>query len=82
MKVAERLERMSDSAALKSVKGRESRMLYINRGTKLRVFKVGELVLYRVPGMTCKLADSWEGPYKVLERKGEVNYRIGKVGAE
>ncbi len=39
-------------------------------------------MLYRVPGMTCKLADSWEGPYKVLERKGEVNYRIGKVGAE
>ena len=82
MKVAERLERMRDSAALKSVKGRESRMLYLNRGTKLRVFKVGELVLYRVPGMTCKLAESWEGPYKVLERKGEVNYRIGKVGAE
>ncbi len=42
--VAERLERMRDCAALKSAKGRESIMLYLNRGTKLRVFKVGELV--------------------------------------
>ncbi len=58
---AERLERMRDCAALKSAKGRESRMAYLNRGTKLRVFKEGELVLYRVPVMTCKLADSWEG---------------------
>ncbi len=82
MTVAERLERMRDNAALRSVKGRESRLLYLNRGTKLRVFKVGELVLYRVPGMSCKLAASWEGPYKVLERMGDVNYRIGKIGAE
>ncbi len=32
--------------------------------------------------MHCKLADSWDGPYKVLERKGLVNYRIGKIGLE
>lgn len=48
----------------------------------MREFEVGDLVLYRVPGMQCKLADSWEGPYKVVERKGMVNYKIGKVGAE
>ncbi len=80
--MAERLEMMRDCAALKLAKGKESRMSYFNRGTKLREFKVGSLVLYRVPGMFCKLADSWEGPYKVIERKGEVNYKIGKVGAE
>ncbi len=28
--------------------------------------------------MQCKLSDSWEGPYEVLERIGEVNYRIGR----
>ncbi len=82
MRMAERLERVRDSAALRVSKSRESRMQYLNRGTKLRVFKVGDLVLYRVPGMTCKLADSWEGPYKVLEKKGAVNYKIGKIGKE
>ncbi len=82
MRMAERLERVRDSAALRVSKSRESRMQYLNRGTKLRVFKVGDLVLYRVPGMTCKLADSWEGPYKVVEKKGAVNYKIGKIGKE
>ncbi len=57
-------------------------MQYLNRGTKLREFKSGELVLYRVPGMSCKLSDSWEGPYKVIERMGEVNYKIAREGAE
>ncbi len=38
--------------------------------------------MYRIPGMSCKLSDSWEGPYVVLERKGEVNYKIGRVGKE
>lgn len=31
--------------------------------------------------MSSKLADSWEGPYKVIERVGAVNYRISKVEA-
>ncbi len=42
----------------------------------------GESVLYRVPGMSCKLSDSWEGPYVIVERKGEVNYKIAKEGME
>ncbi len=78
----ERLERMRDCAALKMCKGKESRLRYYNKGSKMRAFEVGDLVLYRIPGMSCKLADSWEGPYKVLDRKGEVNYKIAKVGKE
>ncbi len=77
--IAERLERMRECAAVKMVKSKQSRLNYANRGCKLREFKVGQLVLYRVQS---KLADSWEGPYKVRERMGEVNYRIGKVDTE
>ena len=80
--MAERLELMRDCAALKMAKGKESRMRLLNKGSKLREFEVGSLVLSRVPGMHCNLADSWEGPYKVLERNGLVNYRIGKIGSE
>ncbi len=82
LKMAERLERMRDSAALGMAKGTESRMQYLNRGTKLREFREGDLVLYRVPGMTCKLSDSWQGPYVVLKKVGTVNYKIGKKGKE
>ncbi len=81
-KMAERLESVRDSAALRMAKGKESRLQYVNKGTKLREFKVGDLVLYRVPGMTCKLSDSWQGPYKVLRKMGVVNYRIGRVENE
>ena len=62
-------------------KGKESRLVLMNRGAKLREFAVGSKVLYRIPGLSCKLADSWEGPYVVLERVGEVNYKICKEGA-
>ncbi len=82
MRMAERLENVRDSAALRTAKRKTGRMQYVNRGTKLREFKEGDLVLYRVPGMTCKLADSWEGPYRVVARMGKVNYKIGKCGKE
>ncbi len=80
--MAERLELMRDCAAVKMMKGKESRLMLMNRGTKLREFEVGSKVLYRIPGLNCKLADSWEGPYIVLERTGEVNYKIHKEGAK
>ncbi len=76
----DRLERMRDCAALGMNKGREGRMNYLNRGCKMRTFEEGDLVLYRIPGMSCKLADSWEGPFSVLCKMGSVNYKIGKVG--
>ncbi len=78
----DRLERMRDCSALKMSKGKEERLRYYNKGSRMRTFEVGDLVLYRIPGMSCKLADSWEGPYTVLEKKGVVNYKIGKVGKE
>ncbi len=80
--MADRLEMMRDCAALKMAKGKEGRMALLNRGKKLREFAVGSKVLYRIPGLSCKLLDSWEGPYIVLEKVGEVNYKIHKVGAK
>ncbi len=81
-KMAERLEVVRDYAALGMAKGRETRMKYLNSGTKLREFVKGDKVMYRIPGMSCKLSDSWEGPYVVIERTGEVNYKIAKEGKE
>ncbi len=80
--MAERLERMRECAAVKMMKGKQGRLDYVNRGSKLREFEEGQLVLYRVPGMQSKLADSWEGPYRVIKRMGMVNYRIGRLDSE
>ncbi len=80
--IAERLKLMRNCAALKMAKGKESRLALMNKGTKLREFAVGSKV-YCIPGLSCKLADSWEGPsYIVLEKMGEVNFKIHKEGAK
>ncbi len=39
---------------------------------------MGDQVLYRIPGLSSKLSDSWEGPYDIVEKFGDVNYRINK----
>ena len=33
---------------------------------KTRIFENGYLVLVRIPGVTNKLSESWEGPYEIL----------------
>ena len=36
---------------------------------------MGSMGLMRVPGLTAKLEDSWEGPYEVLDKTSPVNYQ-------
>ncbi len=80
--VAERLQLLRDCAALNQAKAKVSRLAIMNRGAKLREFVVGSKVLYRIPGLSCKLSDSWEWPYIVDSRLGEVNYKIFKEGKQ
>ena len=42
----------------------------------MRQFGVGNLVLCRIPGMQPKLKESWDGPWEVVEKTSEVDYRI------
>ena len=51
-----------------------------NRGAQLRTFHPGELVLVLVPTAECKFLAKWQGPYEVVERVGEVNYRVRQLG--
>ena len=43
---------------------------------KLRVLNVGDLVLWKTPGLSKSLTTSWESPFTVATRIGEVNYKI------
>ena len=47
-----------------------------NRGAQLRIFRPGELVQVLIPTAECKFLAKWQGPYEVVDRVGEVNFRV------
>ena len=49
---------------------------YYNRKSRMRRFKVGDLVLLLLPTDSNKLLMQWKGPFSVLERLGDLDYRI------
>ena len=51
-----------------------------NRGAQLRLFQPGEWVLVLIPTADCKFLAKWQGPYEVVDRVGEVNYRVRQPG--
>ena len=51
-----------------------------NRGAQQRNFQPGDKVLVLVPTTECKFLARWNGPYEVLEKVGEVNYRVRQPG--
>ncbi len=79
--MAERVELLREAAALCTAKAKEDRARRYNKYSKLRSFAVGDKVLYRVPGLCDKLAESWEGPFEVVGKKGDVNYKIRREGS-
>ena len=42
----------------------------------VRELKVTDRVLCRIPGMTRKLQESWQGPFTITEKLNRVNYRV------
>jgi hypothetical protein len=50
--------------------------LHFDKRAKPRTFKEGDLVLLLLPTQHNKLQMSWRGPFPVLERVGECDYRI------
>ena len=64
--------------------GQQAQARVYNRGTQLRTFQSGDLVLDLVldlvPTAECKFLAKWQGPYEVVERVGELNYRVRQPG--
>uniref|UniRef100_A0A8C5Q151 ribonuclease H n=1 Tax=Leptobrachium leishanense TaxID=445787 RepID=A0A8C5Q151_9ANUR len=51
-----------------------------NRDARVRIFSPGDRVLVLVPTVESKFLAKWQGPFEVIERVGEVNYKIHQPG--
>ncbi len=47
-----------------------------NRGTRLRKFAPGDIVLVLLPTSSSKLLAKWQGPFEVTRRVGDLNYEV------
>jgi hypothetical protein len=61
-------------------KARARNKRFYDRAAKHRVMRKGQIVYLhnpaRKPGVSNKFTPVWQGPYSVVERVGEVDYRI------
>ncbi|XP_077148857.1 uncharacterized protein LOC143809698 [Ranitomeya variabilis] len=51
-----------------------------DRGAKVRTFASGDRVLVLIPTVDSKFLAKWQGPFEVMERVGEVNYKVYQPG--
>lgn len=58
---------------------RDQRGVY-NRTAQHREFQPGDRVLVLVPTVECKFLATWQGPFEILEKVGEVNYKVRQPG--
>nr|KAG5696908.1 hypothetical protein BaRGS_015872 [Batillaria attramentaria] len=75
----ERLEAMSERARKNLGRSAERCATAFSRKAKPCHFPVGSRVLLLLPTRRNKLEMAWQGPYEVVERAGEADYRI-RVG--
>lgn len=78
--VVELQERLAESAKIAAQNADISASRYksyFDVKSQDRQFQPGDEVLVLLPSDTSKLLIAWKGPYKVLEKKGKVDYLIG-----
>ena len=51
-----------------------------SRGARECSFQTGDQVLVLLPTTSSKLTAQWQGPYEIIERIGQVNYRVSMHG--
>ena len=72
----ERIEETCQLAQEEIAKVQKRNQTYYNRRARERRLNIGDSVLLLLPTENNKLTLAWRGPYKVVERVGEVDYRI------
>lgn len=62
------------------VKAQRDQSAAYNRAAQPREFKPGDRVLVLVPTVECKFLATWQGPFEVIKKVGEVNYKVHQPG--
>lgn len=76
----ERLESTCELVKQNLQKAASKQAKIYNRRCKARKLKVGEKVLVLLPTKTNKLLMQWKGPFTVVEKVGDLDYRIDMAG--
>ena len=76
----ERLEQTCELAQKELSKATENTKRYYNRKTRARAFKKDDFVLLLLPTDNNKLLLQWKGPFRVLEKVGNLDYKIDLNG--
>uniref|UniRef100_A0A803JMY6 Gypsy retrotransposon integrase-like protein 1 n=1 Tax=Xenopus tropicalis TaxID=8364 RepID=A0A803JMY6_XENTR len=79
--VVEHIAQMQEriSAVLPIVRehmAQEAQSRVYNRSATVRNFNPGDRVLVLVPTVESKFLAKWQGPYEIVEKVGEVNYKV------
>uniref|UniRef100_A0A8C5Q3B7 Integrase catalytic domain-containing protein n=1 Tax=Leptobrachium leishanense TaxID=445787 RepID=A0A8C5Q3B7_9ANUR len=61
-------------------KAQEAQRYSYNKNARVRVFQPGDRVLVLVPTVENKFLATWQGPYEVMGKIGEVNYKVSQPG--
>ena len=61
-------------------KAQKEPQLACNHPAQPREFQPGDRVLVLVPTAECKFLATWQWLYEIIERVGEVNYRVRQPG--
>ena len=72
----DKLEVTHDVMRERAKKASLDRKIGFDQKTVNRELEKGDRVLCRIPGMAHKLAESWHGPYEVVDKLNRVDYKV------
>ena len=74
--LVERLAVWHDLVRERGKKASGERKVLYDKSAVCRTLEAGDRVMCRIPGLIGKLEESWHGPYKVVAKKGRVDYLV------
>ena len=82
MRNSERVQQLRDEAVVNYSEVSRKRKEKWDKRAVERLYAIGDKVMYRVPGLDTKLADSWIGPFEVMKVLGPVTYLVDFNGGK
>ena len=82
MRNSERIQQLRGDAVVNYSEVSRKRKEKWDKRAVERLYAIGNKVMYRVPGLDTKLADSWIGPFEVTKVLGLITYQVDFNGGK